>query len=437
MNMVSVSKIIILMVLGFIFLTYLLLIKKKNPIISILLVGIISSVLLNADTVSNISEGFGGTIGNVGILILFSDILYEILKSSGATYSIGEGILKLFKSNREEIGLALLGGLFSVGLEKETSYLLLSHPLDSMEKIRGKSKKTLGLSLAIGLFITASIIPPTAGPYGVGKLVGADIFDMMKYGFIISIPMILAAVVYIRKFTDFKVDDVNKIDNKTKSDFKDRPNFIISIIPILLPVILIILKIVFIEYDYIGNIVNIVKSLGDPMVAMAISVILARLILGKYMDKDYDYITGAIKKSAYLILLMGASGALAMVFRATNISEYIGSLFIEYGLPEFILPFIIATFIRFIQGNELVAMMTTGAIISEIGLGSSVNPVIIALSICVGSLFFSYINDGFFFLVTENLEIYDMKDKIKTWSVLTTLVWLVGFISLIILNLFI
>lgn len=436
MNMVSVSKIIILMALGFIFLTYLLLIKKKNPIISILSVGIISSVLLNADTVSNISEGFGGTIGNVGILILFSYILYGILKSSGAAYSIGEGLLRLFKTNREEIGLALLGGIFSFGLEKETSYLLLSHPLESMEKIRGKSKKILGLSLAIGVFITASIIPPTAGPYGVGKLVGADIVEMMKYGFIISIPMILAAIIYIKKFTDFKVDDI-KTDSKNKSNLKDRPNFLISIIPIIVPVILIILKIVFIEYDYIGNIVNIVKSLGDPMVAMAISVLLAGLILGRYIDREDDYITEAIRKSAYLILLMGASGALAMVFRATNISEYIGSLFIEYGLPEFILPFIIATFIRFIQGNELVAMMTTGAIISEIGLAGSTNPVIVALSICVGSLFFSYINDGFFFLVTESLEIYDMKDRIKTWSLLTTLVWLVGFISLIILNLFI
>lgn len=436
-NMESVSKVIVVMALAFIFLTYLLLIKKKNSIISILLVGIASSIILNTDTLGNISEGFGRSVGNIGILVLLSYLLFGILKSSKAIDSIGEGLLKVFKKGREELGVALIGSVFSIGLEKEMSYLLLSAPIESMGKVKGKSKKILGLSLGISVLIVSSLLPPTAGPYGVAKLMGIDLLSMIKYGLLISIPMILVAVFYIKKYIKFDEDSINKAEDKKVFSKDKKPGFIISILPIIIPALLVILKIIFVEYDYIGFFVNIVKSLGEPIVAMAISVVLARLILNKYIDNNEDYVSEAIKKSSSIILLIGVSEFLAMVFRATNISEYIGSLFIDYGIPAFILPFIIATFIKFIQGNEIVAMMTTAALISEVGLISNINPIITALSICVGSLFFSYVNDGFFFLVTETLGIYDMKDKIKSWSLLTVIVWIVGFLSLVVLNIFI
>lgn len=106
------------------------------------------------------------------------------------------------------------------------------------------------------------------------------------------------------------------------------------------------------------------------------------------------------------------------------------------NINPLLLPFIISTIIRFIQGSGTVAMLTSASISAPIVLSLGVNPVFATLSACVGSLFFSYFNDSMFWVVNRSLGLSDAKEQLKGYTVITTIAWAVGFITIVILNVF-
>lgn len=96
------------------------------------------------------------------------------------------------------------------------------------------------------------------------------------------------------------------------------------------------------------------------------------------------------------------------------------------------LPFVIASIVRFIQGSGTVAMITGASISAPIIGGLDVNLVLAAQAACLGALVFSYFNDSLFWVVNRLLGIKDVKEQILVWSVPTTVIWAVAFVELLI-----
>lgn len=433
LEMVSVVRILIAMALVLILLTYLLLHKGTNPVIALLGVAIILSIGQGTSIVENITEGFGGTIANTGIIVILSNLILELLKLSGGMDKISSSFIKVFGNNKEEIGLSLIGSLVAIPIHPDTSFLLLSTPLKSIATKTTKSIVGLGLALGSAVFITGTIIPFTPGPYGVTQLYGANVVDVFKYGIIIVIPMIIANLFYSKKFRKYEIPvNLESIPDENKN----KPSFILSFLPIVLPIVLITIKTVLKELNYVGNIVTIFEKIGEPIVALSIGLFIGYFTLGKNIKKeDVSNITlTVLKKAGMIILILGASGSIGMVLRASNLSEYVGNLLVNSNIPTVLIPFLIATFIRFIQGNEVVAMLSTGAIMAQNVGVLDMNPIVATLATCTGSMFFSYFNDRFFWLFGETIGIKKVSDKVKTWSVSTTISWFVGLIMILILN---
>ena len=113
-----------------------------------------------------------------------------------------------------------------------------------------------------------------------------------------------------------------------------------------------------------------------------------------------------------------------------DIANYIATM----NINPLLLPFIISTMIRFIQGSGTVAMLTAASIAAPIVIPLGVNPVFATLSACVGSLFFSYFNDSFFWVVNRSLGLTEAKEQIGGYSIVSTIAWAVGFLSIVLLN---
>jgi GntP family gluconate:H+ symporter len=143
-----------------------------------------------------------------------------------------------------------------------------------------------------------------------------------------------------------------------------------------------------------------------------------------------------MKSAGIIIFVTGGGGALGQVIKAAGVGNYIAEGMAATAIPIIILPFIIATLVRFVQGSGTVAMITAAGITAPIVEAAGGNMLLGAFAACIGALFFSYFNDSFYWVVNRLSGITETKEQIRVWSVSTTIAWAVGFVELLILNIF-
>ena len=141
-----------------------------------------------------------------------------------------------------------------------------------------------------------------------------------------------------------------------------------------------------------------------------------------------------IKSAGTIILITGAGGAFGMLIRDSGVGDIIANTLVKTSLPAILLPFVIATLVRFVQGSGTVAMITAASITAPIIAKLDVNPVFAALAACTGSLFFSYFNDSFFWVINRSIGITEGKEQLRLYSIASTVAWAVGIVVLLIIN---
>jgi GntP family gluconate:H+ symporter len=177
--------------------------------------------------------------------------------------------------------------------------------------------------------------------------------------------------------------------------------------------------------------VQVVQFVGHPVIAVGIGVLVAVYGLVPKMPKDQvlAHLEKGVESAGIILLVTGAGGALGAVLRASGAGDYIGESIAGLALPAVLIPFLIATLVRFVQGSGTVSMIT-GASMPD------VNMVLAAQAACLGGLFFSYFNDSYFWVVNRLLGVKTAKHQLLVLSVPTTLGWATGLVALLIANAF-
>ncbi len=400
--------------------------------------------------INAIKTGFGGTLGSIGIIIGFGVMMGQIFEATGAAQRMAQTFLKLFGKGREEEALALTGFFVSIPIFCDSGFIILSPIAKAISKVTKKSVISLGIALAAGLVITHTMIPPTPGPLGVAGIYGVDVGKFILYAFILSVPMTIAAMIYARK-AGKKIYQIPNEDNTGyirppyeepnydevhNMDMTNIPSTLESFGPLLLPIILILLNTVTKAVALEGGVWAVLQFLGDPIVAVGLGLILAIFTLGRRLTKEeiLAEMEKGMKSAGIILLVTGGGGAFGQVIKDSGLGVYISEMIAQTPIPIIVLPFIISTAMRFIQGSGTVAMMTAASITAPITVASGENPILGAFACCIGSLFFSYFNDSYFWVVNNTLGIKNVKEQIRVWSITTTIAWAVGFVELLILS---
>lgn len=400
--------------------------------------------------INAIKTGFGGTLGSIGIIIGFGVMMGQIFEATGAAQRMAQTFLKLFGKGREEEALALTGFFVSIPIFCDSGFIILSPIAKAISKVTKKSVISLGIALAAGLVITHTMIPPTPGPLGVAGIYGVDVGKFILYAFILSVPMTIAAMIYARK-AGKKIYQIPNEDNTGyirppyeepnydevhNMDMTNIPSTLESFGPLLLPIILILLNTVTKAMKLEGGVWAVLQFLGDPIIAVGLGLILAIFTLGRRLTKEeiLAEMEKGMKSAGIILLVTGGGGAFGQVIKDSGLGVYISEMIAQTPIPIIVLPFIISTAMRFIQGSGTVAMMTAASITAPIIVASGENPILGAFACCIGSLFFSYFNDSYFWVVNNTLGIKNVKEQIRVWSITTTIAWAVGFVELLILS---
>ncbi|QIM67688.1 gluconate permease [Mannheimia granulomatis] len=439
-------------------LVYLVLKTRVHAFIAMLIAsaiaGLVGGMSVN-DTLGAISKGFGGTLGGIGIVIGLGVMMGIVLEVSGAAEKMAYSFIKMLGKKKEEWALAITGYIVSIPIFVDSAFVILYPVAKALAKNGKRSLLTLGVALAGGLVVTHHTVPPTPGPLGVAGLFNVDLGVMLLVGMALAVLPVIGIVLYAKwldkKYPEFNQQVFTQEELKQKYDDyiesrekKNLPSLGLSLLPIVLPIGLIFIKAILdlvakgnAEFAQMG-IYQFFAFVGHPMIALAISVLVAVYTLLPKVDRDTTalHLEEGVKTAGIILLVTGAGGALGAVLRDSGAGKQLAEQIAQLPISPILIPFIVSTLVRFIQGSGTVAMVTAASISAPIlAQIPGVNMILAAQAATMGSLFFGYFNDSLFWVVNRMMGINDVKKQMIVWSVPTTIAWGIGGISVILCNL--
>ena len=464
-NGLSGQRMLIALAIGIILLIIMVLKTKIQAFLALItttvLVGVIGGMpLLNTTLedgktfgiLNSITSGFGGTLGSIGIIIGFGVMMGQIFEVTGAAKRMAHTFLKLFGKGREEEALAFTGFLVSIPIFCDSGFVVLAPIAKALSKATKKSVIALGVSLAAGLVITHSLVPPTPGPLGVCGIFGIDVGFFILLAIVLALPMAIACIVYARtvlakKYYWLMDEDDNAYaaeyqepdyDAAFSMDMTGVPGTLESFMPLILPILLILVNTVASALKMTTGFMGVLVFLGQPIIAVGLGLIVAILTLGNRLDRATALaeMEKGMASAGIIMLVTGGGGALGQIIKDSGLGNFMADGLSKTAIPIIILPLVISTAMRFIQGSGTVAMTTAASISAPILIAGGVNPTLGAIACCVGSLFFGYFNDSYFWVVNRTMGVSEAKDQLQIWSVTSTIAWAVGVVEVIVLSFF-
>jgi GntP family gluconate:H+ symporter len=304
----------------------------------------------------------------------------------------------------------------------------------------------VGLPALAGLSVLHGLVPPHPGPLiGIDAL-HADLGKTMLYGFIIAIPtVIVAGPIFARFATHWAHADppkalIDQVASETKSE--NPPSVALVVITVLLPVVIMLGRtVVEVSFDKDSWEYEWAQFVGDPIIALGVGLIFAMFTFGYLRGFDRDkvntFLGESLAPAAAILLIIGAGGAFKQVLIDSGIGDALGKAAESIDLSLLIVGWLIAVLIRLATGSATIAITTTAGIMAAIlkaNTGEDVNVELLVLSVGAGSLFFSQVNDAGFWLINQYFGM-SVGDTIKTWSVMETIISVVGLGLVLVLNL--
>lgn len=458
MEAASGARLVAGLIIGVIVLILLVLKTKVHAFVALIIGASIAGLvggMAPGDVAEAITDGFGSTLGSIGIVIGLGVMMGRILEVSGAAETLAYALIRFVGKKKEEWAMAVAGFIISIPIFVDSAFVILNPLVKSLSKKTGKSVVSIGVALATGLVITHSLVPPTPGPLGVAGIFEVDIGLMIALGLLFGIPIMVVGILYSKwigkKIYQIPNDSGNEFirpdEQKAYTEFlelagereKNLPSLFKSILPILVPIILIFVNTTLSAIDLTEGFYGMLVFLGEPIIAVAIGLLISiyTLTLKTSRVDTLEHMEEGIQSAGIILLVTGAGGALGSVLRESGAGDYIAEQIAGLPLPAILIPFFVATLVRLIQGSGTVAMITAASISAPIVSQLDVNMALAAQAAAMGSLIFSYFNDSFFWVVNRMLGIKEVKEQVLVWSVPTTLMWFVSLICLVIANMFI
>ncbi|WP_408009554.1 gluconate:H+ symporter [Pseudalkalibacillus sp. A8] len=435
----SGAGLILVALLGIIVLLFLVMRTKLQAFVALLIVSILVGIgadMKLSDIIGSIQEGMGGTLGFVAVVVGLGAMFGQMLEVSGGAERLAQTLIKKFGESRAQWALSITGFIVAIPVFFDVGFIILVPIVYGLAKKTGKSLLFYGIPLLAGLAVTHSFVPPTPGPIAVAELIGADIGWVILFGILAGIPsMILAGPVfgkYIAKKIHVNVPDY--IDLEERKYDRELPGFGTVTSLILIPLVLILLN----TFSGVllpegSNLRAFLTFLGHPFVALIIATVLAFYILGTRKGYSKDEVqkiaTKALEPAGIIILVTGAGGVFKQILIDSGVGDVLGEMMAGSSLPPLLLAFLIAAFVRVAQGSATVSMITAAGIMSPIidslGLGGPVLGLMV-ISIAAGATILSHVNDSGFWLVNRYFGL-DVKDTLRSWTMMETIIALVGF----------
>lgn len=436
---------IAIVITGILFLVFFISYLKLNTFISFVIVALGLGIALGIPVhlVSQaIKNGIGNTLGFLVIILGFGAMLGKLVADSGAAQRIADTLIRIFPNRMVQWAVVLTGFIVGIPMFYSVGFVILLPLVFTVAATTRLPLLFIGLPMLSALSVTHGYLPPHPAPTALVESYGADIGRTLLYGLIVAIPaIILGGPVFAQTLKKYNPVPLKSLFSDKKFTDAEMPGLATSILTALLPVILLAGASVM-EMVVPGSspIMPIIQFIGDPVIAMLLTILVAIYTLGiargKKMGEISSSLKEAIKDIAMILLIIAGAGALKEILVVSQVSNHIGELLQGLSISPLILAWGIASIIRFCVGSATVAGLTSAGIVAPLIPLTGANPSLMVLATGAGSLMFSHVNDAGFWLFKEYFNM-SIKDTLKTWSVMEIIVSVSGILGVLLLNQFI
>lgn len=433
---------------GIVILLLLIIKFKLHPVLSLLISALvigIGSGMPVATLMDTVEYGAGNTLQGIVLLIGLGSMFGGILEVSGGAQSVAQTMINKFGEKKAGWALGLTGLVVGTTVFFEAGVVILIPLAFGLAKKTKRSTLTYVIPLLAGLATGFAFIPPSAGSVLVANMLGVNLGVMIAVGVPVGIIAVIVAGILWGSFCDKKIfaelpSNMREIEKSEEN--KKLPPFGLVLGIILIPLVLILMSTVSQYVKMPKALASIFAFLGEPFVALIIATLIAMYFLGKkqgYNGEDIKKILDrALKPTGMILLVITGGGIIRWVLQNAGMGDIIGPALEKSGLPLILIAFLIAALIRSSVGAAVVAMTMAAGIMASMPAVQALPPIQLAAMVCAingGATAFSHVNDSGFWLVSSLLEI-DEKTTLKSWTVMETLIGVVGLVCALVISIF-
>ena len=380
--------------------------------------------------------GVGKTLGHIALVVALGTMLGKMMAESGGAERMAQTLIERFGERNAHWAMVCIAFLVGLPLFFEVGFVLLVPIAFTVARRAGVSILMVGLPMVAGLSVVHALVPPHPAAMLAVQAFQASVGQTLLYAILIGIPTaIIAGPVYAR----FIVPRISlPADNPLQRQFLERepranlPGFGITLGTILLPVILML----------IGGWANLISTpgsgfnqflqfIGNSVIALLLATVLSFWTLGLAQGFNRESIlkftNECLAPTASITLLVGAGGGLNRILVDAGVTQQIVGLAQAFQLSPLVMGWLFAALMRVATGSATVAMTTASGIVAPVAIGLGYpHPELLVLATGAGSVIFSHVNDGGFWLIKEYFNM-TVTQTFKTWTVLETLISLVAF----------
>ncbi|MEV6420115.1 gluconate:H+ symporter [Streptomyces sp. NPDC051662] len=394
--------------------------------------------------ITSFTAGLGSTVAGVGVLIALGAILGKLLADSGGADQIVDTILAKASGRAMPWAMVLIASVIGLPLFFEVGIVLLIPVVLLVAKRGNYSLMRIGVPALAGLSVMHGLIPPHPGPLVAIDALGANLGVTLALGVVVAIPTVIIAGPlfsrYAARWVDIPAPDA-MVPQRTSDDLKTRPSFVATVSTVLLPVVLMLGKaLVDIVVDDPENTVQRVADVvGSPLIALLAAVLVGIFTLGRAAGFTKGRISSTVEKSlapiAGVLMIVGAGGGFKQTLIDSGVGQMVLDISKDWSIPALLLAWLIAVAIRLATGSATVATISAAGLVAPLAADmSTTHAALLVLAIGAGSLFFSHVNDAGFWLVKEYFGM-SVGQTLKTWSVMETIISVVGLGFVLLLSL--
>lgn len=407
---------------------------KMNPFITLFLTSLALAVVTGmplSTIIHSFEAGLGGTLGHIAIVVALGTMLGKMMAESGGADQIAYTLIRLFGERYIHWAMVVIGLIVGLPAFFEVGFVLLIPIAFTVARRTRTSLILVGLPMVAGLSVVHGLVPPHPAALLAATIYKADVGRTIFYALLIGLPAAaLAGPVFAKLIAPYIHLPA---ENPMAAQFVDHgserslPGFGLTLLTILLPVVLML----------IGSWADAIAApksglneglhlIGNDDMALLVGVLFSFFTLGKMRGFTRDTIlrftNECLAPTATITLLVGAGGGFGRILQDSGVSQAIILVALHSHIPLLFLAWLLAAFIRLATGSATVAMTTAAGIVAPIALHTTgVHPELLAIATGAGSLIFSHVNDGGFWLVKEYFNM-TVAQTLKTWSVCETII---------------
>ncbi|MDK3599851.1 gluconate:H+ symporter [Staphylococcus pseudintermedius] len=428
---------------------------QLNTFVALVITAMVTGILLGMPfdkIVATIETGMGGTLGHIALIFGLGAMLGKLLADGGGATQIADTLIAKLGKKYVQWAMVIASFIIGIALFFEVGLVLLIPLVFTIAKRMNVSQLKIGMPMVTALSVTHGFLPPHPGPVVIAKELGANIGEVLLYGFIVAIPVTIIAGPVFAKIaprltpTAFQREgDISSL-GATKS-FKDEelPSFGLSTFTALLPVLLMLFATLWqLISGHEGKAHNTLESMiyfiGSAGTAMLIAVVFAVFSMGIRRGIPTKQVMNTLTQAIYpigmMLLIIGAGGAFKQVLIDGGVGEAIEKIFTDVNISPILLAWLVAAILRLALGSATVAAISTTGIVLPLLQTADVNLALVALAIGAGSIFCSHVNDAGFWMFKEYFGL-TVKETFLTWSLIETIISVSGLVFVLFISLFV